>query len=589
MEQADTRNRIARTAALVAAAIAAHAPALRGGFVFDDHVLLQGRDSVVGRSFLDLWLGTSTPDYWPLTWSTLWIQWRVFGEQPWPYHAVNVLLHAGAAVLLWRVLRRLDLPGAWLAALLFAVHPVTVESVAWISERKNVLSAVLALGAVLAWLRADDERRPGVAWTSLGLFALALLAKTSVVVIPIVLAGIVLARRGRIARGEWLRLAPFFAAAVLAGATTLWFQHRNAMRLVLLRPRGLGERLGDAGWAFASYLERAIAPVRVSFVYPEWPVSPGSPWFYLPLALAVIAPLAAWRLGGPWGRRCAVAYGFFALVLLPVVGLVDIAWLGISPTGNHLQYLALIGPLAVGAWAISSASARWPSAVRIVAAGLVAALGAFTVHRSGTFESDLTLWRAAAHAAPDQTFAVSMVHRILAQTGGRDAATRELERAAAAAKDPATRLRVEGLLLRDQGRLLEAARVAAEAERIRQDPAYQHDLGWALLRAGLAPAAVEVFAPLARMAPESPNVAYALGIALGAANRVAEARDAMGHALELAPENARIHEGYAMALVRLGRQEEARPHVAFSLGVAPSDPRVDAQLARWRSASADAE
>jgi tetratricopeptide (TPR) repeat protein len=587
MTQADDRNPILLAAALVVAAFAAHARALGGGFVFDDHLLLLGRDAIVRRGFVDLWLGTSVPDYWPLSWSTLWLEWRVFGERPWPYHLVNLLLHCGAAVLLWRVLRALRLPGAWLAALLFAVHPVGVESVAWISERKNVLSAVLALAAVLAWVRADDERRPGVTWPAVGLFALALLAKTSVVVIPVVLAGIVVARRGRIARPEWLRLAPLFAAALAAGVVTLWFQHRNAMDLVLLRPRGPMERLGGAGWSILSYLERALVPIRVSFVYPEWSASPESAWFYVPLAFAVVAPLVAWRLGGRWGRRSTVAYAYFVISLLPVVGLVDIAYLGVGPVSNHLQYLAMIGPLSLAAWAITSASARWPTAVKAGAAVAVVALGASTMRRAATFESDLTLWRAAASDAPDQMFAVSMVHRILVQEGKREAAIHEVETALAAARDPATRLRVQSLLLRERGRLLEAAQAAAEAERIRPDPAYQHDLGWALLRAGYARPAVDVFGQLYAIRPDSDYVAFGLGVALGAANRVEEARDVLRRALALGPRKAKIHEAYAMALTRLGQIDEARPHVAFSLGVRPDDPHVDAQLASWRAVMAE--
>jgi tetratricopeptide (TPR) repeat protein len=573
-------------AAIVAAGAIAYLPALGAGFVFDDHTLLLGPDASVRRPLAAIWFGKEIWDYWPLTWTSFWIEWRLTGGQPWVSHAINVALHCAAAVLVWRVLAALRIPGAWLAALLFAVHPVTVESVAWVSERKNVLSAVLVLAAALRWIRSDDEG-PGVPWAALGLFVLALLTKTSVVVLPVVLAGVIFARRGRIERAEWLRLAPFFAASLAAGAATLWFQHQNAMKLVLLRPRGAWERLGGAGWAILSYLERALVPLRVWFVYPDWPADPRSPWFYLPLAITIALPLAIWAVGGSWRRPLLLAYAYFVALLLPIVGLVDIAYFGVSPMSNHLQYLAMIGPLALVASALAAAAGKWPVPSRVFATVLVAALTVASFRRAETFESDLTLWREAAHATPSQVFAVSMYTRILRERGDREEAARELSRAAAASADLASRLRILSLAFQDENKLPEAFGAAAEAERLRPDPAFQHELGWKLMRGREILAASAVFEGLVRMVPRSPHVHYSAGVALGASGRLDEALVELRRAAELAPGNAKVQEGLAMALFRLGRLEDARQHAALSLGVPPADVRVDAQLARWRELAPD--
>ena len=152
-----------RVALLVAATLAVFAPVmLQGGFFWDDYELIVNNPLVHSPGGLrDFWFSTKNFDYFPLTSTTFWIEWRVWGNWAQPYHVLNVLLHLGSALMLWRIFRELKVPGAFWGALLFAVHPVNVESVAWISERKNTLSMFLASLSLLLYLRFERDRRWG--------------------------------------------------------------------------------------------------------------------------------------------------------------------------------------------------------------------------------------------------------------------------------------------------------------------------------------------------------------------------------------------------------------------------------------------
>src|ERR1017187_4158122 len=198
--------------------LAAYLPALRGGFVWDDYVLITENRMVTASDGLQrLWFTTEAPDYYPLTSSLWWLEWRWWGNRAAGYHVVNVLLHAVNAVLVWLVLRRLKIPGAWLAGLVFALHPVNVATAAWISEQKNTLSMLFFLMAILLYLKSDEEG--GWRWygMSLAAFLLALLSKAAVAMLPVVLLGCIWWRRGKIRWAEVARCLPFFALSLVLG------------------------------------------------------------------------------------------------------------------------------------------------------------------------------------------------------------------------------------------------------------------------------------------------------------------------------------------------------------------------------------
>lgn len=486
-------------AALATAVLAAYVPALRAGFVYDDHLLFDA--GMLARPLSWFWTSTAQFDWWPLSWTALWLQGRVWGDAPAGWHAVSVAVHAVAAILLWRVLAALRIPGAWLGGLLFALHPAAVESVAWISELKNPLSAALAFGAALAWLRWDERRdaRPPIA--ALALFALALMAKASVVMLPVVLLAIAAVRRGRLDGRELARLLPFFALSAGLGAVTLWFQTRNAIGGLGITSRPALDRVGDAGWALLWYVERAFLPVRLGFVADPWP-RPGSPLFLAPLAALAIAGAALWRLRRlPAVRPVALALGYHAVVVLPVLGLVEIAYFHVGPASNHLQYLALAGPAALAGAAIAGADARWRFATRASTVAVVAALALYTARRAAEFHDDRTLWAAAARDAPHNLYATFMYADQLGGAGLRSEALGVLAAYAERSHDEALRHRALASWMLHARRYPEALAEALEAERLQPDPEFRVEIGQMLVRSGQPQLAIALLDPLVRSAP----------------------------------------------------------------------------------------
>ncbi|MFT3916408.1 MAG: tetratricopeptide repeat protein [Anaeromyxobacteraceae bacterium] len=568
---------LALGAALVLLVFAAFAPALAGGFVYDDHALL-GPESVVRGPLWRIWFTADAWDYWPLTWSVLWLEWRVFGDSAAGYHAINVALDAAAALLLWRVLLRARVPGAWVGAALFAVHPVAVESVAWVSELKNVLSGVLLFGSALAWLHARDggERGRTLRAASLGLFALALLAKTSVVAFPLAVLGAEWALGAPLDQRTLRRLAPFAVLSLVAGAGTLLFQHGNAMSTATVVPRGALARLADAGYALGDYVQRAFFPWGVAVTYPEAP--PREAVAYLVRAaggVAVIGGLVSGRARALGPLRLAL--GWHLLLVLPVLGLVDMAYRQIAPVANHLQYLALPGATALWGWGLARLGGRAGERLAAVAAAaLVLGAGTWTFQRSRAYASDLALWARAAAEAPDALFAAWMYSDQLGEAGRVREAYEVLERVARDATSPETRLRARALWLAQRRRAPEAVVAHREAEALRPSPEFGQELGLILLRAGEPALAGDVLAPVASAYPRVAPPAFWLAMARLEAGDPRAAEGGLRAALERSPGDALLEDGLAIVLLRSGRAAEARARLA----AAPTREPVEVRLAR---------
>ncbi len=400
MQMTDARTRkILIPIAIVALTLAAYGSVIaRGGFLWDDDILLTKNRAIHASDGLKtFWFTAKSYDYLPITWTSLWLEWRLWGDSPTGYHVTNAVMHALSAVLLWALLRELGVPGALLAAAIFAVHPVCAASVAWISERKNTLSMIFYLLTLIAYIRFDA--RAGRRWYVLAIlaFAAALLSKSSVIMAPAVLLGIVLWRRGgKIARRDIAALAPLFVLSALFAAVTIFFQ-KHAIGPIAARPEGFFSRLAAAGMVPWFYLYKALLPIKLIMVYPRWDVDPALPLSYVPgvVLLGCVALFFVFRR--TWGKWLLAGSGYFLVTLFPVLGFFEMSFARKSLVADHLQYVSIIAPIvlvsAAGWRALSRLTGKAGKvAARVAPVAVVAVLAGLTFNYGFVFASAETMW-----------------------------------------------------------------------------------------------------------------------------------------------------------------------------------------------------
>ena len=422
----DWRRLAGGAAVLVLAVFVVYWPALRGAFLWDDFLVVHRNPLVTGELAPGaIWFHMD----FPLTYVAFWLEWLAWGNHPTGYHVVNVLLHATSALLLWRVLAQLKVPAPWLAAMIFAVHPVCVASVAWISELKNTLSLPFFLLSLLWYSSLDPDPRtthhaPRSSLTyclSLLAFLLALLSKTSTVMLPVVLLACAWWQRGRITWRDWRRTSPFFALALSFGLMSIWFQTHGAITGAHVQSETFWGRLAGAGMALWFYFGKALLPLHLSMIYPRWKIDAAAPLSYLPLLLWCGVLAACWPLRRTWGRHVLFGLGCFTVTLFPVLGFFDMYFLMLSRVSDHFDYLPLTAlaalaagglgygfsrivrttegsthkPLANSSARSAMSIARWrpgnqaPSA----ATALVVTLAVLAMQRAQVFQSEEALWR----------------------------------------------------------------------------------------------------------------------------------------------------------------------------------------------------
>ncbi len=390
---------------LLAATAIAYAPAYRGEFIWDDdrHVsqnpLLR---SAAGLKAIWTEVG-ATPQYYPLTHTSFWIEWQLWGNHVVGYHAVNVALHAIASLLVVMLLRQLRLPGAWLAGFVFALHPLHVESVAWISERKNTLSISFALLSLLAYLRSrpdlchEDSDHPepdrtSLFWAaSLVLYLCATWSKTLTCTLPAVMLVIVWWKRGRIGRRDVVPLLPFFAIAAGAAALT------GGMERSVVGAEGddwalsWAERTLVAARAFWWYAMKVAWPGELAFSYERWSVD-AQDW----IGWAIVATAAGVLMGAALGQRffgrgLAAGVLIFAGTLFPALGFFNLYPHRYSFVADHFQYhsdVALIALLCAGLASIKVS----PRVGVVWSALLIGVLGVMSYEQSKIYRDQETLW-----------------------------------------------------------------------------------------------------------------------------------------------------------------------------------------------------
>lgn len=424
-------------AAIFLLAFAVYLPVLPGCFLMDDERLVSHDNPLVNGLFTPatLWFQTD----FTLPTFAWWAEHLLFGKNPAGYHVVDIALQAASALLLWRLLGRWKIPGAWLAGALFAIHPVCVNSVARIAELKNTLSLPFFLASLIAWLRYETialhPAEPaggrssvrGAAWlaVSLAAFVLALMAKTTAVMLPVVMLLSAAWQRGRVGWKDVLHTLPFFGLSLAFGLMSVWFQRNQALPggPLALAPASFAERLAGAGYIFWFYLGKALLPFNLNIEYPRWGVDPGTAAAYLPdlLACAVfIFCLVFWR---GWGRHALFGLGCFAVLLFPALGFFDAQFEALWRVSDHLEYPALPAITALAAAALAVFSNK--TIFRLAAIILLAGLSALSFERASVFGNEERLMRDTIAKNPEAWGAHNDLGVVLAEKGNYSAALNE--------------------------------------------------------------------------------------------------------------------------------------------------------------------
>jgi tetratricopeptide (TPR) repeat protein len=376
---------------LVAITMFAYQPVWHGFFIWDDNLLIvQNPLLALPGGWWRVWT-EKTVDYVPAVSSLWWLERQCWGIHPAPYHVVNLLLHAANAVLLWRLLARLKMPGALLAGALFALHPVNVETAAWVAEQKNTLAMFFFLGSLALYLKFDETSSRRWYWLSLAAFFLALASKTAVVPMPVVLLGMIWWRHGRLAWLDARRSACFFILAVAGSAAALWIQS-GAVAGSALPAITFATRIARAGQAFWFYLGKDLMPIHLVAVYAKWKINAANPLAYAADVLAFTVFGVVWYFRHGWGRPFLLGLGYFAVMILPALGLFDISFMRYAWVTDHWQYFAIPGPIALVAAGVSQLPGR--STPWVVAGVLLTACGVLTWRQSRMYQGSETFWGA---------------------------------------------------------------------------------------------------------------------------------------------------------------------------------------------------
>lgn len=582
---------VAAIVSIVVATSVAYLPSLTGGFIFDDGYALTNNLNVKAPDGLfRIWNIIGSRDPWPVTDTSFWLEWRLWGMHPTGYRVTNLILHIVAALLIWRILLRVSIPGAWLAALLFAVHPVNVESVAWIAQRKGLLAMVFFLLSILWYAKAEtpssSRHRDALAparhwyWSSLAAFVLAMLSKGSVAMLPLILLGLVAWLRP-LTRRDVARTIPFFLVTAVLVAVNIWVQSSSARSEI--RHAGFGERLLGAAAVVWFYLYKAILPVDLAFIYPQWHIDVDRGWWYLPLLAATALTGVLWHFRRRWSRPVLFAWGYFCVALAPVMGFTDVHFMQYTLVADHYQHLALIGVLALvaGAWAqwqrrVEGPARHLPAACAVIVGGVCTLL---TWQQSRLYADGITLFQATVRENPDSWLVHNNLGVALAEAGRLQEAIDHYEQAVKLNADYAEAQVNMGHALYDSGRFPEAIERYEQVLRLHPDIADAHNnLGAALQATGRLEEAIEQYSDALRLKPAFPEAHNNLGRALLESGRLADAIAHFEQALRLNPDFAQAHDSLGDALAQTGRLQDAVDQYEHELRLTPESAATENKL-----------
>jgi protein O-mannosyl-transferase len=556
--------------AIAAAGLFALWPAVHGQWLWDDPEEITNNPLLHGWSGLaKLWFASSDLDYFPLKSTIQWIGWHIWGDNPTSFHLLNVSLHVIAALLFWRLLAKLGVRHGWLGGLIFVVHPLAIESVAWISELKNPLSLVFLLLAMCAYVDFDGypAKSGSHYFRALAWYVAAMLSKSSVVMLPVVLLLYAWWRRGKVNGADLKASLPFFLVSLVLGLVTVWFQSHRGIGTVDIPMNGVGSRLTSAGLAVLFYLSKCVLPVELMPIYPRLPEDPRLALDFLPGFLTIVLLGLLHAVRPAWRRPILFCLGSFLINLLPILGLVRMSYLRVSGVANHFAYLPMLSILGLATGGLSE----------LVGRGTV--LGGLSRLRDALYSTGFVL--------------VAVVLAFGSRPYAKIFRSAEAYWTYALIQNPASCRAADnlGVALDDEGRIDEA--IAKFRVAVQLDPQFfgaHFHLGVALAGTGREVEAIDQYELAIQLRPQFAEASYMLANSLFAVGKVQEAIVRYRQALEIKPDFPQAHNNLGVALAKRGLLSEAiveyrsaarlRPNDALSclnLGVALATAREDAE------------
>jgi tetratricopeptide (TPR) repeat protein len=613
---------------LIALVFISYARVFNADFIWDDESHLTRNPCIVGPLGLkEIWTSARAV-YYPLVLTTFWTVHKFVGLSPWPYHLLNVFLHAGSAVLLWQVLRKLNVRGAWLGAALWALHPVMVQSVAWVTELKNTQSGFFYLLSIFYFLKwyerpritrilriqgtADQEgavSRPPwrlagdgycLMWFALSLsfFILATLSKPSVVMLPVVLALCVWWRTGRIYWRDIAALAPFVLISALASVWTILEQKFHAGAIGAEWAQTWPERLIIAGRAIWFYVAKLAWPYPLIFIYPRWKLNSSQLIAYLPLVAASAGLLALWLIRAKWGRAVFFAVAYYVVSLFPVLGFFSVYFFRYSFVSDHFQYLASMGPLALAGAGIVTGCRRLAASKRlsalpstsqhravvttplvVICGVLLLSLVFLTWRQTAVYHNLITLYTGTLTKNPGCWMAHYNLGIALKDQGDADGAIAHYRQAIELRPGYAEAHYNLGRLLVQKGQLDEAIAHYEKALEINPADAEAHNnLGTTLFASGRVDEAIAHYRNALAIQPDYADASCNLASALLSKGALDDAIAYYSACLATSPDQADAQYNLASALFRTGQMDEAIAHYQKVLELRPENADAHANL-----------
>jgi protein O-mannosyl-transferase len=548
-------------------------PAINGGRLWDDDGHITRPDLQSADGLYRIWFEVgATQQYYPLLHTAFWLEHKLWGESMLGYHMANLFWHMVAVTLVYFILTRLEVPGALFAASLFALHPVMVESVAWVSEQKNTLSAVFYLGAMLLYLQFDDSRRPTYYLFALALFGLGQLTKTVTATLPAAMLVIFWWQRGKVSlkRDVW-PLVPFFLLGAAGGVVTAIVERKLIGAQGGEFELGFLQRCLLAGRVIVFYFSKLIWPTNLIFFYPRWNVDPAVWWQWL-FPIAVLAVLTAlWAIHQRW-RGPLAAYLLFLGTLFPVLGFLNVYPFLFSFVADHFQYLASLAVFAlfgaVGTVVIAQSSARYRWIGNTTAGMVIAAIALLSWNQSKMYSDAETLYRTTIERNPSAWIAYNNLGAEFEHRNQLQAALEYYEQAIRLRPNyPAAQYNI-GKYWHVAGNFDRAIEHYREALKV--EPHYADarlNLGDVLARTGKTQEAISQYRLLVSDDPNMPEAHNNLGNVLLFSGQVPQSIDHFERALELRPNFAEAHVGLARALLTSKQFNTAIDHYRTALQI----------------------